>query len=498
MGIKEWIIKKLEKDVEATAGHINLEELNEEERNKCFVQFGEGDENLTSFLKTAYDHGAPSIFCCSGHGSRSAYVVLKVTDDNIELLRKVGKVLSKSGVSTNFENNHSRGLTVHYTSMKSVSTSWLDLADRVMNTPELFDDSNPEIYYHEEIFYSYKPFGYDFKKKLLNYLRGTRKELPLGNQVETKNKQSASWKLSEEEKKKITQRETPQANNYTYKEKIDLLTIKYSKQLENYSKETIDNALSLLQRRRDNHGSNNDDIEINDEVKEVFGLMKEYGETIKKIFVDNNIDITHITSVSPQKLEGGIIRKSINRPNNYETERVDAVFASSSPINGNNPYIARNNSGMIRLGESTYIYGGDNIEVISDEAGKKHAMLRKPNFIYYINPENFTPVCNLTISPYTHKPIFEFSEEWISSTEIDISNPNQVKKVEEVKDVTKLLEHYTILCDVNSQGIGVKAIQTKNRQKALEIIKENIEEGSIRNINEETGINVIQISGQDR
>ena len=45
--------------------------------------------------------------------------------------------------------------------------------------------------------------------------------------METKNKQSASWKLSEEEKKKITQRETPQANNYTYKEKIDLLKIKY-------------------------------------------------------------------------------------------------------------------------------------------------------------------------------------------------------------------------------------------------------------------------------
>ena len=32
----------------------------------------------------------------------------------------------------------------------------------------------------------------------------------------------------------------------------------------------------------------------------------------------------------------------------------------------------------------------------------------------------------------------------------------------------------------------------------LKLIKENIEKGSIRNINQETGINVIQISGQDR
>ena len=226
--------------------------------------------------------------------------------------------------------------------------------------------------------------------------------------------------------------------------------------------------------------------------------MKEYSEAIKKIFVENNIEITHITSVSPEKLEGGIIRKSIDRPNNYETERVDGVFASSSPIDGNNPYIARNNSGMIRLGESTYIYGGDNIEVVSDEEGKRYAMLRTPNFIYYINPENFTPVCNLTISPYTQKPTFEFSEEWISSTEIDISNPKQVTKVEEVRDVTRLLEHFTILCDVNGQGIGIKAIQTRNKQKALEIIRENIEGGNIRNINQETRINFIQISGEER
>lgn len=277
-----------------------------------------------------------------------------------------------------------------------------------------------------------------------------------------------------------------------------MLTKEYSKQLEGYSKETIDRALDFHQERRKNHGHDNNDIEISKEVKEIFDLMKEYGKAIKKVLVDNNIEITHITSISPEKLEGVIIRKSIDRPNNYETERVDGVFASSSPIDGNNPYIARNNSGMIRLGESTYIYGGDNIEVVSDEEGKKHAMLRKPNFIYYINPENFTPVCNLTINPYTHKPIFEFSEEWISSTEIDISNPNQVRKVEEVKDVTKLLEHFTVLCDVNSQGIGIKAIQTRDKQKAIEIIRENIKNGSIRNINQETGINVIQNLGQDR
>lgn len=178
MSIKEWIIKKLEKDVEPSAGHIDLEQLSEEEREKNFTRFGEGDENLTTFLKTAYSHGAPSLFCCSGHGIRSAYVTLKVTDENIELLRKVGKVVSKNGVSTNFTKDHRRGIIVNYSSMRSTSTKWLSIATEVMENPELFGDVIPDIYYHEKIYESYKPFGFDLKKKLLYLLRGDKKQLP--------------------------------------------------------------------------------------------------------------------------------------------------------------------------------------------------------------------------------------------------------------------------------------------------------------------------------
>lgn len=179
MNIKEWIIKKLEEDVEFTGGYIDLEQLSEEDRNKCFLEFGEGDKNLTTFLKTAYSHGAPSVFCCSGHGIQSAYVVLKVTDENIELLRKVGKVLSNNGVATNFQNNHRYGLSVNYTcSKQSASTKWLEIATQVMENPELYNDVIPEIYYHEEIYDSHKPFGFDLKKKLLSFLRGDKKQLP--------------------------------------------------------------------------------------------------------------------------------------------------------------------------------------------------------------------------------------------------------------------------------------------------------------------------------
>lgn len=201
------------------------------------------------------------------------------------------------------------------------------------------------------------------------------------------------------------------SKKYTYQTKINLVTKSYSKKLEKFSKESIDNALEFLKKRRLNHGKSTDDIKLTPEAKEIFQLMQKYGQAIKNIFIDNDINITHITAISPDKLKDGKLKKTLDRPNNYETERANGVFASSSPVNGNNPYIARNSSGMIRINKSTYIYGSDNIDITQDSNGKKRAILKQPNYIYYINPKEFTPVCSLTINPYTHKPSFIFSEE---------------------------------------------------------------------------------------
>lgn len=203
MGIKDWIIKKLESDVEPSAGHIDLENLDNNTRNELFKQFGEGDENLTRFLKTAYDNKAPSLFCCSGHGLKSAYVILRVTEENIELLRKMGKVLSKYGVSTNFTDDYIRGIIVDYRSIKSHNTDWLNIASQIMENPELFDDTNPEIYYHQKITTSYKPIGFELKKKILHYLRKDIKQLPERSTFSSK--RIPSWILSEEERRTINQ-----------------------------------------------------------------------------------------------------------------------------------------------------------------------------------------------------------------------------------------------------------------------------------------------------
>ena len=93
MEIKSWIINRLEKDVEPSAGHIELENLTEEDREEMFKQFGEGDVNLTEFLRQSYKSGLPSIFCCSGHGIQSAYVTLKITDEN--MLNQIFTIMKK-------------------------------------------------------------------------------------------------------------------------------------------------------------------------------------------------------------------------------------------------------------------------------------------------------------------------------------------------------------------------------------------------------------------
>lgn len=279
------------------------------------------------------------------------------------------------------------------------------------------------------------------------------------------------------------------SKDYTYMDKIRLIGEGYSKKLQDFDKKDIDNAISFLKRRYQNHGRDNEDIELSDEAKKIFELKTEYGKDIKKIFVDNNIDLTHITSISPEKLEDGIIRKSFGVLNNYETERVDAVFASSTPVDGKNPYIAWKDGELVKLGDSEYIYGNDNIEITKDSEGKNHAMLKEPNYIYHISPEKFEPVCNFTIDKKTNEPVFEFSDEWISDTEVDISDNKQVKKIEEVRDVTSLLENYTILCDKYSQRIGMKAIKFGNKKEGMQFIVEKIKEGSVRYINGEAGIN---------
>ena len=206
------LIDRLEKDLAPSDETIDLNLLSEEDREKAFIQFGEGSRELTSFLKSAYEHGAPSIFCCSGHDVRQPYVMLKVTNENLELLQTLGKVLSKQGVVTNFEEHHQYGKRVTFSPHGNViQKEWLDKACDIMEHPEQFDSSNPSIYYHEEMTNSYVPYSFNLKKRILERLKAVgKKQITDGSHGETEQISKVgkrhSWDLTEEEKRAANER----------------------------------------------------------------------------------------------------------------------------------------------------------------------------------------------------------------------------------------------------------------------------------------------------
>lgn len=258
----------------------------------------------------------------------------------------------------------------------------------------------------------------------------------------------------------------------------------YSQRLLNLNPLYITRALSLLEKRRkaiDNNiefeGSSEDS---NAATLEVFQLMSEYENEIRQIFIRNTEYLAHITDVSPEKLVGGIISKSINKENTFKTEKGDWVFASSIPIDGTNAFIARKPSnGVIKIAPNIYIYSGDDIYIHINEQGVTKVLLHQPNYIYIISPEKFRPVVTL-IRDFSGKPFFEFSGEWVSREDININDRNQVLGVKEIYDITKVVENYQILCDINNQGIGLKI---KNSSNPIQALIEAIKDGSLRYIN---------------
>ena len=86
----------------------------------------------------------------------------------------------------------------------------------------------------------------------------------------------------------------------------------------------------------------------------------------------------------------------------------------------------------------------------------------------------------------------------IKSIHSSLAIENNTLSIEQVTDVTSLLEHYIILCDTQSQGIGIQARKCKTKNDALKLIEKKIQDGSVRNINQETGINYRELSSIER
>lgn len=268
---------------------------------------------------------------------------------------------------------------------------------------------------------------------------------------------------------------------------------KYKGILAEKSESDIEKAFEILEKRREEvrKGNKPGEEKMSPGVEEIFKLMDNFKKEIRTSLIENDVTLTHISSVSPEKMEDRKIKKSINRENNYETDRVDAVFASSEPADGTNPYIARTDDGMIYIGANIYVYGGDNIDVTTDENGRSKAVLKKPNYAYFINPESFEPVVTLNRDK-NNNPYFEYSKEWISPQEMSLTNNRQIYGYMTITDISDLLKNYQVLTDVGKQGIGMK-IKSLGRDEKAKFTVDQIAQGNLRYINGETKINSIDM-----
>lgn len=280
-------------------------------------------------------------------------------------------------------------------------------------------------------------------------------------------------------------------------EKIEKLRREYTDILKTQSHQSIEDALKVLNYyhglcRKYEHSTVRIDLKAMDkETAKIFELINQYKIGLRDILIENGEVLTHISSKSPENMQDGKIKRSIKVLNQYEDERDDWVFASSSPVDGTNIYIAIKSEGVIKFTkDNDYVFGGDNMIVEQDEQGDNHVYLREPNYAYLISPLKFLPVVAIRKDSEGY-PHFIFDDEWVSNEDVDLNDKNQViGEPIEIRDVTDIVRHNQIFCDINLTNEGNNIKNAKNEEEGIALIKDGIHNGRLRYINGEANINV--------
>lgn len=132
-------------------------------------------------------------------------------------------------------------------------------------------------------------------------------------------------------------------------------------------------------------------------------------------------------------------------------------------------------------------------KLIFDKDGKIESRHRKPSLEDKVN--SFLTSLYISNSTKTPEQIVNDVLQSDQYSKVIIEHPEINSLINEWQEKNK---HYTILCDTQSQGIGMKARQSKSKDEELEFIAMKIKDDSVRNINQKTGINDRDISSIER
>ena len=220
-----------------------------------------------------------------------------------------------------------------------------------------------------------------------------------------------------------------------------------------------------------------------DEVNYIYKIYLTLQQEIIKILVKNDELITHIDTRSDKYVneeQNGYLMVSNNRDNTFRTNRGNWFFASIDNDKDNSFFLRTAGNPFIHQNELIFT---TNIYDIKDN----RLLMKKPNYVYYINPKDFLPV--ITIVHDGTKARFVLSRELITTKNININDASIVKKIDCVKDVTYLLDKFQVFFYKDGYIINKDIFKKLDESNDISLIKEDYLNGKIVYVNSILKIN---------
>ncbi len=212
-----------------------------------------------------------------------------------------------------------------------------------------------------------------------------------------------------------------------------------------------------------------------------FELMEEYRASIKEFFVTNNLNLNAVRVNAPDEYRDGIIPVSKGLLTQYEEQKGDFVFASST-ASERNAYLARTfGKGMYSMSDDTYFYPGDSLSIKNGRL-----QIPKTGYIYYMKCDDFMPVVTMR-RDREGVPSFLFGEEWIIPRGVDLEK--DVTGVEEFSDVTRILENIQAISSSDKEIISLIYSREVPRDRKLSILLQAVKDGRATYWNDKLKIN---------
>ena len=180
--------------------------------------------------------------------------------------------------------------------------------------------------------------------------------------------------------------------------------------------------------------------------------------------------LVHVSSLSPEEMNGGFIAPHWNTA--IDGKKYFGIWCNEASQPVSNAYLGRGGSGMFKL-DDIVVYGDENVY---EQDGK--LLLHEPMYAYYYEVDNPTLVQR-----------GEAKEYIVEDKYIDID----LCDVEQIKDVSKLVEDYQVFTRTNGQNNLMQKLPEIYLQggysAVVDMLEDAISRGDLTYLNDEVKVN---------